>query len=289
MTSNDLDLTTALRDLAGRVPDDPTRLASVHLRYRRQARRRRAVGASALVATMAAGLVGAEALTSSGHQTIVAAGPVANLPACVAPPAEKSPPSATPPSVGQSFSDGGKITALGSSTITVDDLGPPLLGTVALTVTPATKLFRASPQASVTDQPTTIDQLDVGDTVKFSAVHSSATTNTLVELHAGASAGTSPAGASPAGASAAAAKQASADQAPTPPPVGSPFKAGGTVTAYSPGSLTVNVDRGNLTGAVTFTLHCAPALPVVGHTVNILGTHTATDTYDATVVALSSP
>jgi hypothetical protein len=289
MTSNDLDLMTALRDLAGRVPDDPTRLASVHLRYRRQRRRRRAVGASALVATMAAGLVGVESLASSGHQTIVAAGAAANLPACVAPPAEKSPPPTTPPSVGQSFTGGGMITALGTSTITVADLGLPVIGTVTLTVTPDTKLFRASPQARVNDQATTIDQLRVGDTVKFTAVHSSATTNTLVELHAGAATSTSPASTSPADVSPGSDKQASADQTPTPPPVGSPFKAGGTVTAYSPGSLTVNVNGGNLTGAVTFTLHCAPALPIVGHTVNILGTRTGADTYDGSVVAFPTP
>jgi hypothetical protein len=292
MTSDDLDLAAALRDLAARVPDDPTRLASVHLRYRRQKRRRRAVGASALVATMAAGLVGAEALASPGHRVTVATAGVSNLPACAAPPLEKSPTSA-PPTTGQSFTGGGMIVALGPSTITVDDLGSPLTGKVTLTITPATKLFRASPQPKLADQATTIDQLSVGDTVKFTAVRTSATTNTLVELHAGAPMDASPAGAKQAAAADASAggakRAAAADEKPAPPPVGGSFKAQGTVTAYSSGSLTVKVTGGNLTGTISFTIGCTPALPIVGHTVNIAGTRTGTNTYDATLFTLANP
>ena len=171
------------------------------------------------------------------------------------------------------------IVALGSSTITVDDAGGPLAGNVTLTATPDTKLFRASVEPNVADMATTIDQLRVGDKVKFTAVHLSATTNTLVELDAGPANDANHAGP----------KQATPDQAQTTPPVGSSFKAEGTVTAYSPGSLAVNVARGNLTGTVTFTIHCAPALPVVGHIVDIAGTRTGTDTYDATVFSLATP
>src|SRR5580704_853190 len=129
MTHDDLDLAAALRDLAARVPDDPTRLASVHVRYRRHQRRRRAVGASALVATMAAGLVGAETLGSSGQRITAASGGVVNLPACTAPPAGKSLSPAVPPTTGQIFNGGGMIVALGPSTITVDDVAGPLAGT----------------------------------------------------------------------------------------------------------------------------------------------------------------
>ena len=279
MTLDDLDLAAAMRDLAARVPDDPTRLASVHFRYRRHRRRRRAVGASALVATVAAGVVGAESFASSGRRITPAAVGVSTLPACPPPPVEQSSAPAAPPTIGQTFSGGGMIVALGPSTITVDDVGGPLSGKVTLTVTPDTRLFRSSPQPSVADVATTIDQLGVGDTVKFTAVHSSATTNTLVELHAGPAAGARPAGP----------KQATPDQTPTPPPVGGSFKAEGTVTAYSPGLLTVNLARGNLTGTVTFTIRCAPALPVVGHIVDVGGTRTGTDTYDATLFALATP
>jgi hypothetical protein len=277
MTHDDLDLAAALRDLAARVPDDPTRLASVHVRYRRHQRRRRAVGASALVATMAAGLVGAETLASSGQRITAASGGVSNLPACSAPPVGKSVLPAEPPTTGQSFSGGGMIVALGPSTITVDDVGGPLAGTATLTVTPATKLFRASPQPTVADVATTLDRLGVGDAVKFTAVRSSATTNTLVELHAGPATDASQTGS----------KKATPDQRPAPTPVGGSFKAEGTVTAYSSGALTVNVAHGSLTGTVTFTIHCAPALPVVGQIVDIVGTRTGTHTYDVT--DLSAP
>jgi len=150
---------------------------------------------------------------------------------------------------------------------------------VTLTVTPDTKLFRASLQPNAVDAAVTIEQLGVGETVKFIAVHLSATTNTLVELHAGPASDQSHAGPKP----------AIPHQTTTPPPVGGLFKAGGTVTAYSPGSLTVNVARGNLTGTVAFTIHCGPALPIVGHSVDIAGTRTGTDTYDATNFALATP
>jgi hypothetical protein len=171
------------------------------------------------------------------------------------------------------------IVALGPSTITVDDVGGPLTGKVTLTVTPASKLFRSTAQPNAADMATTIDHLGVGDTVKFSAVPSGGAANTLVELHAGPANDASPAGL----------KQAAPNQMPTPPSVGGSFKAEGTVTAYSPGALTVNVARGNLTGTVTFTIHCAPVLPVVGHVVSVGGTRTETDTYDANAVALATP
>ena len=276
MTLDDLDLAAAMRDLAARVPDDPTRLASVHFRYRRHQRRRRALGASALVATMAAGIVGAESLASSGRRITPAGGGVSTLPACPPPSVEKSSAPAPPPTIGQTFTGGGMIVALAPSTITVDDVGGPLRGKVTLTITPDTRLFRSSPQSKLADVATTIDQLGVGDPVKFTAVHSSATTNTLVELHTGPATEASP-------------KQATPDQAPTPPPVGGSFKAEGTVTAYSPGLLTVNVARGNLTGTVTFTIRCTPAVPVVGHIVDVGGARTGTDTYDATHFALATP
>ena len=279
MTLDDLNLSATLRDLAAGVPDDPTRLASVHLRYRRHQRRRRAVGASALVATVAAGVVGAESLTRSGRQITPAAGGVANLPACPPPPVNQPAAPSAPLKSGQTFTGGGMIVAVGPSTITVDDAGGPLSGKVTLTVTPDTKLFRASPQPNVANAPTTIDQLGVGDKVKFTAAHLSATANTLLDLEAGPATDAAHAGA----------KQATPDQAPTPAPVGSSFKAEGTVTAYSPGSLTVKVARGNLIGTVTFTIHCAPALPVLGDIVDVGGTRTGTDTYDAAVVALATP
>jgi hypothetical protein len=279
MTLDDLDLAAAMRDLAARLPDDPTRLASVHFRYRRHRRRRRALGASALVATMAAGIVGAESLASSGRRINPAAAGVSTLPACPPPPVEQSSGRSAPPTIGQTFSGGGLIVALGRSTITVDDVGGPLRGKVTLTVTPDTKLFRSSPQSKLADVATTIDQLGVGDTVKFTAVHSSATTNTLVELHTGPATGASPAGPT----------QATPDQTPTAPPVGGSFKAEGTVTAYSPGLLTVNVARGNVTGTVTFSIRCAPPLPVVGHIVDVSGTRTLTDTYEADHFALATP
>jgi len=174
------------------------------------------------------------------------------------------------------FTGGGMIVALGPSTITVDDAGGPVTGKVILTVTPDTKLFRASPQPDIADSATTINQLAVGDKVKFTAVHLSSTNNTLVELHAGPAFVASP-------------NQAAPSQMATPPRIGGSFKAEGTVTAYSPGSLTVNVARGNLTGIVTFTIGCAPALPVVGHIVDIAGTRTGTDTYEASVFALATP
>lgn len=291
MTVDDLDLAAGLEDLARSAPDNPTRLASVHVRYRRHQRRRRAVCASAVVATMAAGIAGAESFASSGRRMNVAAGGGSNLPACSAPPVDKSsvpgappksPVPAAPPAIGETFSGGGTIVTVGRSTITVDEMGGPLTGKVTLTVTPATKLFRLSPQPNVGDVAATITQLAVGDGAKFIAVHSSATINALVELHAGPAADANP----PRAADAPGAKQqGTPDPVTTPPPVGGPFKAAGTVAAYSPGSLTVNVTRGNLTGTVTFAIHCAPALPVVGHTVEIAGTRTAADTYDATVLA----
>jgi hypothetical protein len=278
MTLDDLDLAAALRDLAARVPDDPTRLASVHLHHRRHQRRRRAVGASALVAVLGAGFVGAESLASSGRRITPAAGGLPSLPACPPPPVGQPPAPAGPPTIGQTFTGGGMIVAIGPSTITVDDVGGPLPGNLTLAVTADTKLFRSSPKPNVADVATTIDQLSVGDTVKFSAVHSTASTNTLVELHAGPATDASPAGP----------KQATPAQTPTPPPVGGTFKVGGTVTAYSPGSLTVNVARGNLAGTVTVTIHCAPTPPVVGQIVDIAGTRTGTDTYDGTVFVLAS-
>jgi hypothetical protein len=183
------------------------------------------------------------------------------------------------PAIGQAFNGGGLIVEIGPSTITIDDPGPPP-EKVTLTVTPSSQLlFRSSALPNSAEAPTTIHQLGVGDPVKFTAVRSSATAYTLLELHAGPAAD----------ASTPALKQAAADQAPTPPPVGGSFKAEGTVTAYSPGSVTINVASGNLTGTVTFTLHCAPALPVVGHTFDIAGIRIGGDSYDATVFAPAVP
>ena len=131
MTLDDTTLARALRDLAATAPDDPGRLAHVHHLARRRHRRQRAIGAGALAATMAAAVVGAEALASGGggvpgiHPAAGGAAATvpaprreaAALPACpVAPPVQPTDTSQPPPAVGQEFNGGGLVSTPGTAT-----------------------------------------------------------------------------------------------------------------------------------------------------------------------------
>jgi hypothetical protein len=292
MTLDETTLPSALRDLAASVPDDPSRLACLHRRAARAQRRRRAVGAGAIAATMAATVAGAEVLVvSSGHRSAplapAAAGPaaaskapsppVSPSAACADQPAPTSSPSVplTPPSIGQSFSAGGEITAPGTATaVTVKVTGPPLDGsTLTLTVTPASKVFLSSPLPDGPEVAATSTQLQSGDGAKFTATRTGATSYSLDELHAGPASSGAPG--SPG------LKAGAGSTVPTPPPVGGPFKVAGVGVSSTADSVTVNVTRGNLTGVVTFTLSCRPPQNVAGQSVELAGTRTGPDTYAA--------
>src|SRR6516165_10267530 len=119
MTLDETTLPAALRDLAAIAPDDPARLACVHRRAAHAQRRRRAVGAGAIAATMAATVAGAEVLVSSEHgraPIAAAAGgsPGTPSPARAACPTQPQPGQTgtsqevplTPPAVGGQFSSG---------------------------------------------------------------------------------------------------------------------------------------------------------------------------------------
>ncbi len=280
------DLSDALRDLAATVPDDPARLACVHRRAAHAHRRRRAVGAGALAATMAATVAGAEVLVSSGHRAAApvpaassappAASPAA-LPACPDQPAVKPIKDPVTAAIGQQFTGGGIITAKPTATsIALSVVGGPLGNTaITLTVTSDSKVFQATPAPNVADQVTTSDQLQAGETAKFTATRTGATSYVLDELHAapvtdpGSASGT---------------KAASGLQAPTPAAIGGQFKAGGVAVSWSANSVRVNVTRGNLAGIVTFTLQCTPAHALAGDEVEISGTRTGPTTYVANTI-----
>ena len=295
MTIDDTTLPSALRDLAASVPDDPSRLTSVHRRAARAHRRRRAVGAGAIAATMAATVAGAEVLVSSQHgrAPIAAASggspstPGPALAACPPPPppdqASKSAAAVpmTPPAIGGQFTAGGTITSPGTATsVTVRvDMGPLDGSTLTLAVTPASKVFLSGPTPDAPEVTASSTQLQTGEGAKFIATRTGTASYNLDELHSGAAAGSD---------TRAPAKQAGAPQGPpTPPAIGGPFKIAGTGVSSTGDSITVNVTGGNLSGTVTLTLKCQPPQHVAGDTVEAGGTRTGADTYVADVVIVT--
>ncbi|HVM65766.1 MAG TPA: hypothetical protein VMU14_12955 [Acidimicrobiales bacterium] len=288
MTLDDTTLARALHDLAGTVPDDPGRLARVHHLARRRHRRQRAIGAGALAATMAAGVVGAEALASSGGSpstgirpasagtapaaTPAAGGTVSGLPACApAAPVQPTNKVVPRPTVGQVFTGGGTVTAPGTaSSVAMHIDGGPLQGSdVTLTIGPSSKV-------SVDGQVATGAQLQKGLRAKFTATVVATGTYLLDDLRGGTP-------------SATAAPKQGAPAVPTPPAIGGNFKAVGKATAATATTLTVDIQGGSLPpGTVTFTLRCSPTSAVVGRMVSVVGTRTGASTYDASLVVLEA-
>lgn len=295
MTLDDTTLARALHDLAATAPDDPGRLAHVHHLARRRHRRQRAIGAGALAATMAAAVVGAEALASGGRGPATGTSPAAGglvttmpapvreaatLPACpVAPPVQPTDKSQGPPTVGQEFTGGGLVSGPGTATsVSLAVQGGPLAGSdLTLTIGPSSQVF-------VNDQATTGDHLAKGLVAKFTATRTGASTYLVDDLHAGTPA---PQGTPAPGAGTRPEDKQGAAGSPASTPVGGGFKVVGLATASTATTLTVDVQGGSLaTGPVTFTLECSPGVPLVGRMVSVAGTRTATSTYVASLVAL---
>ena len=174
------------------------------------------------------------------------------------------------------------ITAAATATsVTVDVVGGALAGShIVFTVTPDTKLFQSQPAGNTVDVASSAVELREGEAAKFSATRTGASTYVLDEIHA------SPVDVGPPGS--APAKKALATTVPAPPAIGGPFKVEGVALSAGPGSMTVQVVRGNLTGIVTFTLHCTPAQSLVGETVDLAGTRTSATTYDAAELVVSA-
>jgi hypothetical protein len=298
MTLDETTLSSALHELAAAVPDDPTRLACVHHRALRLHRRRRALGAGALAATMVATVAGAEVFVSSEGRRVTSEGrparsgpagsptapapPASPLPACPDRPKASAP--AAPPAVGEQFTGGGIITAPGTATaVTVavpGDViaGPPGGSDLVLAITPGSKIFLSSATPDVPEVAATGDQLRKGEAVKFSATRTSASSYVLNEMHAGPV---------PSGGPVNGDKAASSPSLPTPPAIGDRFKVAGVVRSSTTDSVTVNVTGGNLTGIVTFTLHCAPAQPLTGDEIDVAGIRTGPTTFDAIAVGVT--
>jgi hypothetical protein len=327
VTLDETTLASALFDLAATAPEDPGRLTNVHRRARRLNRRHRAVGAGAIAATMAGVFVAADVFvvgSGRGPTTIQPAaggatpGPSvapATPPACTET-APGQPPAApaVPPAIGQQFSGGGMVAATGTAGgVTIAIGGGPLAGSQQFfAVTPATKVFLSSPVPKAPDVASTTAELHVGEGIKFSATRTGATTYVLDEVHAapvagsGGSAGSrgsrgsagadgsvqakqAAAGATGGTDVSAQAKRAAGQQAAGPPPIGGQFKAGGVALASTANSVTVNVDHGNLTGTITFTLACTLTRSVAGDPVEVAGTRTGTTTYAAQELVVSRP
>ncbi|HZQ59556.1 MAG TPA: hypothetical protein VFA84_16055 [Acidimicrobiales bacterium] len=298
MTLDETTLTTALHDLAGTVPDNPARLSHVHHLARRRHRRNRAIGAGALAATMAAAVVGAEALASGGGRPAPAIRPASGgpgapapapangasataapangapagaLPACPAAPPQPNNRDVAPPSIGQQFTGGGTVTAPGTASgIAVHVDGGPMLGSdLTLTIGPASKVF-------VDEHPATGTQVQKGERVKFSATVVATASYLLDELHAGTP-------------SAVQTPKQGASGGPAQPAVGDGFKVTGQATGLTGTTITVDVQGGSLPpGPVTFTLECRPAGSVVGKTVSVAGTRTGASAYDAFAVVVQA-
>jgi hypothetical protein len=299
----------------------------VHQRARRLRRRRHAAGAGVLAATLAAGLVGAEYLGGSGGASRLAtpaAGPPSGSSSCPKGPGSPAQTAvAQPPAVGQEFTGGGVVVAPSDGqSVMVDVPAGPLAGSVVtLGITSATKVTVANADGSG-ETPAPAGQLRKGQTVKFTATRTGATTYVAKEIHTGptaTSAGgakvgpdTGLAGAGPGGAAAAeAAKVATGAAAAEAAKVaagaaarggtataGAPadsagFKVQGVVVAVTAHSLTLKVDTGTPTGTVTFALAsgvtCQPQALRPGDRVLVGGVATRAATYEADVVAPMPP
>jgi hypothetical protein len=300
VTLDDTTLARALHDLAGTVPDDPGRLAHVHHLARRRHRRQRAIGAGALAATMAAAVVGAEAIASTGGRPSAGIHPasggpaptpapgaatvapssgarVATLPTCAPAPAPQPNNKATgdartPPAIGQETAGGGVISTPGTATsVRITVQGGPLAGSdVTLTIGPSSLV-------DVDGQVTTGDHLLKGLDAKFTATRTGATTYLADEIHAGTE-------------SSAAGTKQGAPAVVAPPAIGGNFKVAGAVTAVSATTLTVDVQGGSLPpGPTTFTLQCTAAGVGVGKMVGVAGTRTGASTYTASFVGVQGP
>jgi len=315
VTLDDTALAHALRDLAATAPDDPARLSRVHHLARRRRRRQRALGAGALAATLTAAGVGVDALASTGRGPAAvrpASGGAASggaapsgaapvLPTCPSSPPqsrEAAPATQAPPAVGEVFSAGGAVASPGTAaSVTVAVSAGPLAGqTITLTIAPSSTVSVGDPTASAGQRAATGDQLHPGQSVKFSATRTGATTYVVGQLSAaGPPAGPPPkpaggsSGAPPSLRGSAAVSKLPPGGAPPPPVVGDRFKVEGVVESSAAGSLTVKVTGGSLSGVVTFTLHCAPASPLVGKTVDMAGTRTGATTYEVDVLGVASP
>ena len=291
MTIDETTLTAALHDLAGTAPDDPARLRNVHRRAHHLQRRHRVVGAGAIAATIAAAGVGTDAFVASGRHAApitpaaapAAAAPAAALPACPAPaPKSQEPVPSGPPAIGQQFSGGGMVDAPPTATsVTIVVQGGPAAGSrLVLAVTADTLVFQSLPGPNAPDVASSIDKLRVGETGKFTATRTGETTYVLDEIHA------APVDVGPPGS--AQAQKALGTTVTGPPTIGGPFKVEGVALSAAPGTVTVQVERGNLTGIVTFTLHCTPIQALTGDTVNLAGTRTSATTYDAAELVVSA-
>jgi hypothetical protein len=317
MTLDETTLASALFDLAATAPEDLGRLTSVHRRAHRLNRRHRAVGAGVIAASMAGVFVAADVLvvgSGRGPATIQpaaggttpgsSAAPGTPPPACSEAAPVQKPPPAVPPTIGQQFSGGGMVMADGTSGgVTIAIGGGPLAGSQQFfAFTPDTKVFLSSPVPDAPDVASTTAELHAGEGIKFSATRTGATTYVLDEAHAAPVAGGASAGSRGSRGSAGGsvqAKQAAAGgsvqakeavrQAAGPPPIGGPFKAGGVALASTADSVTVNVDHGNLTGTITFSLACTLTRSVAGDPVEVAGTRTGTTTYAAQELVVSRP
>ena len=307
MTLDETTLPAALRDLAAMAPDDPARLACVHRRAARAQRRRRAVGAGAIAATMAATAAGAEALVSSRHggaPVAAATGGSSSAPpaapaACPTqpPPGDSRqplPPTApsSPPAIGAEFSGGGVISAPGTATsVTVKVDGGPLAGsTLALAVTPSSRVFEAPASPGAQEVAVSSTQLKTGQMAKFTATRTGTASYVLDEIHAGPAPGSdAQAGQVPGSDSQPGPKQSGGAAVATPPGVGDPFKVGGVGVSSTNDSITVNVTQGNLSGVITFALTCRPPQNVAGEEVEVAGTRTGAHTYTAQVLIVNPP
>ncbi len=73
----------------------------------------------------------------------------------------------------------------------------------------------------------------------------------------------------------------------SPPAVGQTFDLKGTVSAVGSDTVTVTLEPGAMSGAVTLSSVCQPPAAAIGASVELAGTRTGADTYQITTVAMT--